>query len=229
VTQADRAQDAERGFTNGGPGWGSGVGDSSGSSQEQYPARRKERRRSHQCTRRGGLPPTRTLHFNSGMRGPVLVAAIGAGAVAWFALVVAAPHLPAALAAAVYAVGALVCHQRPERSFHWDGVQLAVCARCTGIYLGACATAVLACVPPRHYVPRVTAGRRVRVWLAAAALPTAVTVASEWAGWWVPSAHMRAATGVVLGAAAGLVVAAALHYERCQLRAADGRQPPTPI
>ena len=28
------------------------------------------------------------------------------------------------------------CHQISERSFHLFGVQLAVCARCTGIYLG---------------------------------------------------------------------------------------------
>lgn len=30
-----------------------------------------------------------------------------------------------------------ICHQRPERSFHWHQLPLAVCVRCTGIYLGA--------------------------------------------------------------------------------------------
>ncbi|MBU6997442.1 MAG: DUF2085 domain-containing protein [Theionarchaea archaeon] len=30
-----------------------------------------------------------------------------------------------------------VCHQLPQRSFHIAGHQLPVCARCTGIYLGA--------------------------------------------------------------------------------------------
>lgn len=29
-----------------------------------------------------------------------------------------------------------VCHQRPERSFHWLGQQLPVCHRCLGIYVG---------------------------------------------------------------------------------------------
>jgi len=29
-----------------------------------------------------------------------------------------------------------VCHQVPDRSFHWAGAQLAVCHRCLGIYLG---------------------------------------------------------------------------------------------
>ena len=32
---------------------------------------------------------------------------------------------------------ALVCHQRPERSFWIFGAPVAVCARCLGIYLGA--------------------------------------------------------------------------------------------
>ena len=29
-----------------------------------------------------------------------------------------------------------VCHQLPERSFHWQGWPLAVCHRCMGLYLG---------------------------------------------------------------------------------------------
>ena len=44
------------------------------------------------------------------------------------------------LAAASYALQqgfALVCHQRPERSFWIFGAPVAVCARCLGIYLGA--------------------------------------------------------------------------------------------
>jgi uncharacterized membrane protein len=36
-------------------------------------------------------------------------------------------------------VGYAICHQIPERSFHIDGHQLPLCARCTGIYLGALA------------------------------------------------------------------------------------------
>ncbi len=65
-------------------------------------------------------------------------------AVVWAVLVVAAPWLatvPAVggdyLSASAYAFGALVCHQRPERSFHLAGAQLPVCARCTGLYLSA--------------------------------------------------------------------------------------------
>ena len=40
-------------------------------------------------------------------------------------------------AAGTYLIGGVVCHQRPERSFHLHGVQMPVCARCAGLYLGA--------------------------------------------------------------------------------------------
>jgi uncharacterized membrane protein len=36
-------------------------------------------------------------------------------------------------------VGYAICHQIPERSFHLGGHQLPLCARCTGIYMGALA------------------------------------------------------------------------------------------
>ena len=41
------------------------------------------------------------------------------------------------VSAGTYLIGGLVCHQRPERSFHPEGVQMPVCARCAGLYLGA--------------------------------------------------------------------------------------------
>ena len=37
---------------------------------------------------------------------------------------------------AVYYFFSQVCHQIPDRSFHWAGAQMAVCHRCLGIYLG---------------------------------------------------------------------------------------------
>ena len=58
---------------------------------------------------------------------------------AWLFLIVS----PSLLAAkhplpigAVYYFFSQVCHQIPERSFHWAGSQMAVCHRCLGIYLG---------------------------------------------------------------------------------------------
>ena len=43
-------------------------------------------------------------------------------------------------ASAVYVAGAVVCHQKAERSFSLAGQPLPVCARCTGIYVGAALT-----------------------------------------------------------------------------------------
>jgi len=78
-------------------------------------------------------------------------AAFSVGALAWAAaiplaaVVVASTSgmaVPKVAASAVYVAGAVVCHQKPERSFHLAGQPLPVCARCTGIYAGA-ALAVL--------------------------------------------------------------------------------------
>jgi uncharacterized membrane protein len=95
------------------------------------------------------------------------------------------------LTAAVYGIGSFLCHQRPERSFHLWSAQLPVCARCTGIYVGAAAAAL--------------AGAAFRIsrpaaWLAAAATPAAATLVYEWTLGVTPSNAIRAASGLVLGA-----------------------------
>lgn len=59
-------------------------------------------------------------------------------------------------AAAVYGIGSIVCHQRPERSFHLFAVQMPVCARCTGIYAGAAVAALVLFGPARR--PRAARG-----------------------------------------------------------------------
>lgn len=43
----------------------------------------------------------------------------------------------------VYAIGSVICHQIPARSFHLWAAPMPVCARCTGIYLGAAFAAVI--------------------------------------------------------------------------------------
>ena len=37
------------------------------------------------------------------------------------------------------------CHQRPDRSFFYQGKQFPVCARCTGVFIGHCAALLLFC------------------------------------------------------------------------------------
>ena len=152
------------------------------------------------------------------MSGRAAVAALAIGSVAWFALVVLAPDLPPVLAAAVYGLGGVVCHQRPERSFHWHGAQLAVCARCTGIYLGAWATLILAPLPPSSYTRWAGPPARIARLLAVAAVPMALTLAAEWTGVWIPSKVTRAGTGVLLGGAVALIVAATLTGPKARPR-----------
>ena len=151
----------------------------------------------------------------------------------WVAAVLTAPVLPSWPAAFVYGVSSLVCHQLPERSFHWGAAQLAVCARCTGIYVGAAlATIVAAAVAPA----RLTQLRpHVREMLFVGAAPTIVTVLAEWAGVWTPSHAVRLAAGLPLGASVLATVAAAsfvalrradtLHYDGCLPRP-DAPSPP---
>jgi uncharacterized membrane protein len=109
------------------------------------------------------------------------------------------------VAAGTYLVGSLVCHQRPERTFHLEGVQLPVCARCTGLYFGA-TVGLLAGLGWRRRL-QARGARDWRPWIVAAAAPTALTLGLELAGLWAPANAVRALAGVPLGAAVGLLLA----------------------
>ena len=106
-----------------------------------------------------------------------------------------------AFALSVYAIGHVVCHQLPARSFHLWMASLPVCARCTGIYAGAAATAIVLAVMPRASVD----ARRARVdpkrVLLFAVVPTALTLIFEWTTGVMPAHWVRALSGVSLGAA----------------------------
>jgi uncharacterized membrane protein len=138
--------------------------------------------------------------------------ALAATAILWSATIVAAAYaggrmhgvVPSSLAAIVYGIGSVLCHQRPERSFHLWSVQLPVCARCTGIYVGAAGAALagLASRASRAQTPR--AARRVfppLVVLILAASPALATLIYEWTTGAMPANGIRAASGVVLGGA----------------------------
>ena len=155
---------------------------------------------------------------------------IALAACAWLALLLVAPLVPAPLAAALYAVGAQICHQRPERSFHLFAAQLPVCARCLGLYAGA---AVGSMVALASAVRSRIASWSLRALLVAASIPTALTLVAEWSGVWGGSNAVRAAAALPLGCAVALVVAqgaATLHYGGCAPRRPNAsNRPPTPI
>jgi uncharacterized membrane protein len=138
-------------------------------------------------------------------------------AIGWAALLAVAPYAasrpaPApfwyGLAFVLYGVGAVVCHQLPERSFHAWGAQLPVCARCTGIYLGAAMAAFS--VGGRPTIGRLRLVDRARTLLVVAILPTIVTLVYEWITGDTPSNAVRAVAGAPLGAAAAFVVMSAV-------------------
>lgn len=56
-----------------------------------------------------------------------------AGTAAWCLLIVAAPLIPSP---SIYLFFSTVCHQIPDRSWHWLGRPFAVCIRCAAIYFG---------------------------------------------------------------------------------------------
>jgi uncharacterized membrane protein len=103
-------------------------------------------------------------------------------------------------ALAVYAIGRMVCHQLPVRSFHLWFVTLPVCARCTGIYAGAAVTALAF---TRLSAPRTNA----RLTLFVACLPTAATLVFEWTTGTMPANWIRALAGLPLGAAVAWAIA----------------------
>jgi len=141
----------------------------------------------------------------------------------WVALVALTPSLPSSIAALVYGVGSLICHQRPERSFHVAGGQLPVCARCLAIYVGA---AVGAAWSLRRDAWLLSQRRPAML---AAAGPLAVTLVVEWTGIADPGNGLRALSGVVAGAGVAAVVLT-LHYDECvRTRRNEPSPPPTPI
>lgn len=131
-------------------------------------------------------------------------------ATVWLAMILTAPVGLARGRApiptlATYQIGALVCHQRPERSFHLAGVQMPVCARCFGLYLSGAAGLLFAWIT-RLRVP----GHVTKAMLAVAATPIALTVALEMVGAIATSNVVRMSTGLPLGFAAGLLIVGSL-------------------
>jgi uncharacterized membrane protein len=119
------------------------------------------------------------------------------------AAVVAAPyfltHGLLAMGLALERGFAIVCHQRPERSFWIFGAEMAVCSRCLGIYLGAAAGLLL-------QTSRRTA---LRLLVAAAAfnLLDAMTELTGLHGNWLV---IRFALGLLLGATGALLISSSV-------------------
>ena len=142
----------------------------------------------------------------------VLRRAFVAASLAWALLLVAAPFLasraPAsglatATVVAVYAIGSLVCHQLPKRSYRLWTAQMPVCARCTGIYAGAAIAAIAALAGTGPAI------RRARLILAVAVAPSLLTLVYEWTTGRTPANTIRFAAGLPIGVAVAWLIVAA--------------------
>ena len=120
--------------------------------------------------------------------------ALGIAAWLWVAGLFLAP-------AALKPMCGAICHQRPERSFFVFGTQMPVCARCTGLYVGA---ALL--VPVALSIASGVSAKRARAILAIAAVPTALTWMLEFSGAVAFSNAARFLAALPLGAAAAWLV-----------------------
>jgi hypothetical protein len=130
-----------------------------------------------------------------------------------------------------YAIGSVICHQLPARSFHLWSAPLPVCARCAGIYAGAAIAAVLelaahdrsAIASGAHGRARAMLDFRhrpltglIRMTLAAtnparrilivAAMPTAATLIYQWTTGGTPANWTRALAGAPIGVAVAWIV-----------------------
>ena len=141
------------------------------------------------------------------LRMPLIVWGVAAGcALLLLALIFAAPsalsHRHPLIGSAIYQIFRPFCHQIPARSFYFEGHPLAVCARCSGLYIGFAVGALL--------YPLVRSLRRsdapARAWLIAAALPTATDFALGFSGIWANTHLSRSVTGALLGAVVAFFV-----------------------
>ena len=118
------------------------------------------------------------------------------------ALVVVAPLAAAGghgeVAQVIYRAFAVLCHQRPDRSYFIDGHKLAVCSRCTGIYAGFVFTLLLY---PLIRSLRTTTTPPPR-WLLLATVPLGIDFSLTFFGIWENTHTSRLLTGALLGSVA---------------------------
>ena len=119
------------------------------------------------------------------------------------------PFVPPSVRTLLMAAFAPVCHQLPDRSFWIDGVQLAVCQRCYGIYTGLFLGSLL--------LPLLGARarwiyRRAPLVLSGALLPPALDWSLQLVHLWHNTPLSRTLTGLWFGLGAGLLLAATLRY-----------------
>jgi uncharacterized membrane protein len=115
------------------------------------------------------------------------------------------------LQAYMHWLGFGLCHQLPERSFFGGGVQLPVCARDTGIYIGFCVS--LALIALLHRPERPSELPSTWGWTAFVLMVGSMAVdgGTEYAGLRPTTNDLRLITGLATGYALAMLVAPLLN------------------
>ncbi|MBN2012415.1 DUF2085 domain-containing protein [candidate division KSB1 bacterium] len=121
------------------------------------------------------------------------------GTIAWCLLFVAAPMLAHARhyfsSGFIYLFFSKVCHQLPDRCFLCDGHPFAVCARCTGIYVGF----LLGALFYPLFASRMAGSRIIIIIFGVVLTSTLIDVVGNYLRWWQNNAWTRAALGGGIG------------------------------
>ena len=95
----------------------------------------------------------------------------------------------------IYRGFGVFCHQRPDRSYFIEGHKLAVCSRCTGLYVSFAVTLLL--YPLVRSLRNNIAPRR--IYLIFAAIPLGIDFSLTFFGIWENTHTSRLLTGALLG------------------------------
>ena len=96
-------------------------------------------------------------------------------------------------ATAIYVFFSRICHQSPMRVFTIRGYPLAVCHRCSGIYLGFFLGSFIR-IPRMYRSPRTR-----RYWVLAAIVPVVSDTLAPFCGIWTNTCGSRFLTGLFFG------------------------------
>lgn len=117
-------------------------------------------------------------------------------------------------------IGFGLCHQLPERSFFGGAVQVPVCARDTGIYVGFLVSILVIAALQRNR-PTGLPSPGVWVLLGAMVLAMAVDGVSSYGGWRETTNAIRLLTGLLAGYAMGAVALPLINDELWRSTASD--------
>lgn len=120
----------------------------------------------------------------------------------------------------IFSLGSGLCHQLPERSLIFGGVQLPLCARCTGIYFGFLFTFVALALVYRKAPHRGGLSRFYFFSIIVMALPMVFDGLSSYMGFRSTTNTLR----LLSGAGFGAVLAAPIYYIVCDALLKRGSQ-----